>query len=124
MLNQQRRIGQKSIVESSLRRPISSQKSIKKVYQKIKYALLGSCLCLTSNYAFADSVPPLDGAAKWLVGTLISIAVTVLGLQIMHNLWQVNQGHKEWRDVVKPIFITALIVATPTCVVALVAVLK
>lgn len=92
---------------------------IKSVYQKTKYFFWGSGLTLVSHVACADELSALTGASKWVTNTLISVALTVLGLQIMYSLWQVNQGQKEWREVLTPIFITALIVSVPTGIVLL-----
>ena len=82
-------------------------------------ALLSLPLLLLSHEAFAEELSALSGATTWVTNTLISIALTVLGLQIIFSLWQVNQGQKEWREVAKPIIITALIVAVPTIISAL-----
>lgn len=72
------------------------------------------------TFAHAESLAPMKGATTWLYSTLVSVAVTVLGLQIMYRLWQVNQGQKEWAEVIKPILITAAIIAVPTLITALV----
>ncbi|WP_019218341.1 hypothetical protein [Legionella tunisiensis] len=82
-------------------------------------ALLSLPLLLLSHEAFAEELSALSGATNWVTKTLISIALTVLGLQIIYSLWQVNQGQKEWREVAKPIIITALIVAVPAIISAL-----
>lgn len=81
--------------------------------------LLSLPLLLLSHDAFAEELSALTGATDWVTKTLISIALTVLGLQIIYGLWQVNQGQKEWREVAKPIIITALIVAVPAIISAL-----
>ena len=76
-------------------------------------------LSLVSTVALADDLPALNSATQWVSKTLISIALAVLGLQIMFRLWQVNQGQKEWSEVAKPILVTAAIVAVPTIMTAL-----
>ena len=90
-----------------------------KTYQKIKCPVAALLLSVLSKNACADEISALTGATNWINNTLVSVALTVLGMQIMYNLWQVNQGHKEWREVAKPILITAMIVAVPTLVMAL-----
>lgn len=96
----------------------------KSLYQNTQKATLASSLFLLSRAACARELGALNGAVDWLVTTLISIALAVLGLQIMYSLWQVNQGHKEWREVAKPILITAAIVSVPTIVTVLAATMK
>ncbi len=93
-------------------------------YQRTKLWLLTTSLTLLSTAASAEELTALKGATDWIVNTLITVAVTVLGLQIMYRLWQVNQGHKEWNEVAKPILITALIVSVPTIGAALSGVMK
>lgn len=90
-----------------------------KAFKKIKSCITGAVLTVFSTSTFADEISALTGATNWINKTLVSVALTVLGMQIMYNLWQVNQGHKEWREVAKPILITAIIVAVPTLVMAL-----
>ncbi|MBX9703175.1 MAG: hypothetical protein K2X39_03385 [Silvanigrellaceae bacterium] len=93
-------------------------------YQKPGLVLTTALLTLLAEPAFADELPALTGAVDKITGILISIALTVLSLQIIYGLWQVNQGHKEWREVVKPILITAAIVSVPAIVGILRAVLR
>jgi cytochrome c biogenesis protein CcdA len=76
----------------------------------------GSVLSVVSAKASADSIPAINGASEWVVNAMIGIAVSVIGMQIIYKLWQVNQGQKEPSEVVKPILITAAIVATPTII--------
>ncbi|STX39299.1 hypothetical protein [Legionella feeleii] len=91
----------------------------KNMLKKSLSLIAGAGFSLLSNMAFAEEIAALNGATKWMNSTLISIALTVLGLQIMYSLWQVNQGHKEWREVAKPIIITALIVSVPAIITVL-----
>lgn len=93
-------------------------------YQRTKLWLATTSLSLLSQVACAEELKALKGATDWIVSTLITVAVTVLGLQIMYRLWQVNQGHKEWNEVAKPILITALIVSVPTIGAALGTIMK
>lgn len=93
--------------------------SIKSAHQKTKHVLFASGLTLVSSVACAEELSAITGASKWVTSTLISVALTVLGLQVMYSLWQVNQGQKEWRDVLTPICITAAIVSVPTAIVLL-----
>ena len=96
----------------------------KAFYRKTKYALAAISLNLVSTAALADELPALKGASAWISSTLISIAVAVLGLQIMLRLWQVNQGQKEWSEVAKPVLVTAAIVAVPTIMTALISIMR
>ena len=93
-------------------------------YRKAKCALGIIGLNLVSTAALADDLPAVQGAASWVTKTFISVAFTILGLQIMFRLWQINQGQKEWAEVVKPVLITAAIAATPAIVTALVSVMR
>ena len=94
-------------------------KKSKLLYRKRLCALSMVGLSLVSTVALADDLPALNSATQWVSKTLISIALAVLGLQIMFRLWQVNQGQKEWSEVAKPILVTAAIVAVPTIMTAL-----
>ena len=94
-------------------------KKSKSLYRKGLCALSMVGLSLVSTVALADDLPALNSATQWVSKTLISIALAVLGLQIMFRLWQVNQGQKEWSEVAKPILVTAAIVAVPTIMTAL-----
>lgn len=94
-------------------------KKSKLLYRKGLCALSMVGLSLVSTVALADDLPALNSATQWVSKTLISIALAVLGLQIMFRLWQVNQGQKEWSEVAKPILVTAAIVAVPTIMTAL-----
>ena len=89
-------------------------------YKKAKCALGIIGLNLISTAALADELPALNKASAWISSTLISVAVAVLGMQIMFRLWQVNQGQKEWSEVAKPVLVTAAIVAVPAIMNALV----
>lgn len=77
---------------------------------KIAFTLISLVLPIAAR---ADDIPAIKSATDWMSNTLVGIAVTVLGLQIMYRLWQVNQGQKEWSEVAKPVLITAAIAATP-----------
>ena len=90
--------------------------TICRFYQNTKYFFLSLGLTMLSGSACAEELAAVTGATKWMTDLAISVALTVLGLQIMYKLWQVNQGHKELREVVQPILITACIVATPAAV--------
>ena len=81
-------------------------------------------LHLISTSARADDLPALNNATRWVSSTLTSVALAVLGLQIMFRLWQVNQGQKEWSEVAKPILITGAIVAVPAVITALDSVMR
>lgn len=87
-----------------------------KTYQKIVGTLL---LGLLANEARADQLPAVKGAADWITKSMMAFAVTVLAMQIIYKLWQVNQGQKEPAEIVKPILITAAIVSVPVVVTAL-----
>lgn len=87
-----------------------------KTYQKIVGTIL---LGLVANEAIADQLPAVKGAADWIVKTMVAFAVTVLAMQIIYKLWQVNQGQKEPAEVVKPILITAAIASVPVIVSAI-----
>jgi protein-S-isoprenylcysteine O-methyltransferase Ste14 len=93
-------------------------------YRKAKYALGIIGLNLVSTAALADNLPALNKASTWISSTMVSVAVAVLGLQIMFRLWQVNQGQKEWSEVAKPVLVTAAIVAVPTIINALINTMK
>lgn len=93
-------------------------------YRKAKCAFLVMGINLVSTAALADDLPAVQGAASWVTKTFISVAFTILGLQIMFRLWQINQGQKEWSEVVKPVLVTAAIAATPAIVTALVSVMR
>jgi hypothetical protein len=99
-------------------------KKSKLLYRKGLCALSMVGLSLVSTVALADDLPALNSATQWVSKTLISIALAVLGLQIMFRLWQVNQGQKEWSEVAKPILVTAAIVAVPTIMTALSAAIR
>ena len=94
-------------------------KKSKLLYRKGRCAFSVAGLSLASTAALADDLPALNSATQWVSKTLISIALAVLGLQIMFRLWQVNQGQQEWSEVAKPILVTAAIVAVPTIMTAL-----
>ena len=91
----------------------------KSLYRKGRCALSVAGLSLVSTAALADELPALNSATQWVSKTLVSVAMAVLGLQIMFRLWQVNQGQKEWSEVAKPVLVTAAIVAVPTIMTAL-----
>ena len=86
---------------------------MKTVRYRIKFILISTTLLIASNAAFADEIAPLDGASKWIAKILISIAFSVLAPIVMFNLWQFHQGHKDAREIAKPILVTAAIVGTP-----------
>ncbi len=88
-------------------------------YRKATGAVGFIGLNLVSTAVLADELPALNNATRWVSSTLISVALAVLGLQIMFRLWQVNQGQKEWSEVAKPILVTAAIVAVPAIMSAL-----
>lgn len=92
---------------------------IKTIKNKVQGLLRFITFTLISTAARADELPALNNATKWVTSTLVSIALAVLGLQIMFRLWQVNQGQKEWSEVAKPILVTAAIVAVPAVITAL-----
>ena len=94
-------------------------KKSKSLYKKTINALSMAGLSLVSTAALADDLPALNSATQWVSKTLVSVAMAVLGLQIMFRLWQVNQGQKEWSEVAKPVLVTAAIVAVPTIMTAL-----
>lgn len=89
-------------------------------FYKKSISMLGFIgLNLVSTAVLADELPALNNATRWVSSTLTSVALAVLGLQIMFRLWQVNQGQKEWSEVAKPILVTAAIVAVPAIMSAL-----
>ena len=92
----------------------------KRIQQKAKQLITGAGFILFSCIAQADQLAPMKGATDWLYKTLTWVALTVLGLQIMFRLWQVNQGQKEWSEVAKPILVTGGIAAVPMVIGALV----
>ena len=94
-------------------------KTIKNRVQNTKSMIGFIGLSFISTEVLADELPALNNAARWVTSTLISIALAVLGLQIMFRLGQVNQGQKEWSEVAKPILVTAAIVAVPAVITAL-----
>ncbi len=94
------------------------------VHKKMKLFSTFIGLNLVSTAVLADELPALNNATKWVSSTLTSVALAVLGLQIMFRLWQVNQGQKEWSEVAKPILVTAAIVAVPAIMTALVNVMR
>ncbi|KTD32194.1 hypothetical protein Lnau_3105 [Legionella nautarum] len=85
-------------------------------YKRLYTVLLTLGLGLSSNLVFADDIDPFNKASDWLSNILISLSLSILAPVIMFNLWQFYQGHKDAREVVKPILITALIVGTPAVV--------
>ncbi len=89
------------------------------LYRKTTSAVGFIGLNLVSTAVLADELPALNNATRWVSSTLISVALAVLGLQIMFRLWQVNQGQKEWSEVAKPILVTAAMVAVPAVMSAL-----
>lgn len=96
------------------------EQRVKSLVSRFRKSVLNAGLFSTtflfSHSLFAEDLAPLTGAVDWVTTTLANIALTVLGLQIMFRLWQVSQGQKEWSEVVKPILITAAIVAVPIAI--------
>lgn len=96
-----------------------SKKYVKTSQRTFKKAMSFLSLTALPLLAYADELPAIKGASDWLLTTVISVAITVLGLQTAWELWGVYIGKKEARDVVKPILICAAFVSLPVVMTAL-----
>lgn len=93
------------------------KKTVTKIHAiRFRNVITASSLCLLSNAVFAEEIGPLKGASDWLAALFIGIAFSILAPVVMYGLWQFYQGHKDAREVVKPILVTALIVSVPSLV--------